>query len=92
MRDQPLTTAEAASWLKCTEDEVQEHLRTGRLRLFQPGPQQAATDGRLSLNAVIVLAESLPDERRIFEVREPVARTESGSSGPRSGFPPRTGG
>ena len=90
MRDYPLTIAEAAVWLKCSEDEVQEHLSAGRLRPYA----QDAQSGRLSLNAVVILAESLPSERRIFEVREPAARPEhsSSSSGARSPYPARSGG
>ncbi|MBP2314672.1 helix-turn-helix domain-containing protein [Azospirillum soli] len=90
MRDLPLTMAEAAAWLRCSEAEVQELLNAGRLRPFQPGGQ----DGRLSLNAVVVLAESLPTDRRIFEVREAAARPEHGHAAPgaRSPYPTRPGG
>lgn len=88
MRDQPLTIAEAASWLNCSEQDVQEHMRAGRLRPFRPD----SDDGRLSLNAVVVLAESLPVERRVFEVRESSARLDGPVSGPRSPHPGRSGG
>lgn len=87
MRDASLTIAEAAAWLRCSETDVREHLRTGRLC---PNPHDPR-DGRVSLNAVVVLAESLPAEHRIFEVREPAARIEPSSSGPRTAFPARSG-
>lgn len=88
MRDHSLTIAEAAAWLKCSEAEVQEHLRAGRLRPYQQDPQ----NGGVSLNAVVVLAESLPPDHRIFEVREPAARSEHPSSDMRGPYPARSGG
>lgn len=87
MRDLPVSTAEAARWLLCTEDEVQAHLQAGRLLPFR-GP---GAEGKLSLNSVIVLAESLPEEKRIFELRPFSASLDSPPSGPRSSSGPRTG-
>jgi len=87
MRDQPVSTAEAARWLLCTEDEVQAHLQAGRLQPFR-GP---GAEGKLSLNSVIVLAESLPEEKRIFELRPFSASLDGPPSGPRSSSGPRTG-
>ncbi len=87
MRDQSLSIAEAAAWLKCSEAEVEEHVQAGRLRAERLEPKI----DRISLNTVVVLAESLPVERRIFEVREAAGRIES--SEPRGHYPSRpTGG
>lgn len=65
MRDQPLTLTEAAKWLGSTADEVSGYLADGRLRPFAAG-----ADGLVSLNSVVVLAESLPVERGVFRVRD----------------------
>ncbi|AWJ85672.1 hypothetical protein TSH58p_19110 (plasmid) [Azospirillum sp. TSH58] len=86
MRDQSLSIAEAAAWLKCSEAEVEELVQAGRLRADRMEP---AID-RISLNTVIVLAESLPVERRIFEVREAAGRIESSES--RGHYPSRPSG
>lgn len=88
MRDQPLTIAEAASWLNASEQEITDLLGTGRLRPFRAD----APDGRVSLNSVVVLAEALPVERRVFEVRESSIRLDGPPTGPRPSHGPRPGG
>lgn len=86
MRDQPLTISETARWLRCSEDEVEDHLSAGRLDIY-PG---ADTDDTtlVSLNSVVVLAESLPAERGVFQIREPVPGLDD-YAGPRSSAGPR---
>jgi len=64
MRDQALTVEQAARWLECTEEEVQTFLAAGRLRSF------GEDSGTVSLNSIVVLAESLPVEQGVFRVRE----------------------
>lgn len=89
MRDQPLTISETARWLRCSEDEVQGHLEAGQL---DPYEDTAAGDAVLvSLNSVVVLAESLPAERGVFQIREPVPGMDD-YAGPRSSSGPRTSG
>ena len=66
MRDQPLSISEAAKWLGCTSEEVSGYVSDGRLKPFQG----AADSGQVSLNSVVVLAESLPAERGVFRVRD----------------------
>ncbi|HYH40038.1 MAG TPA: hypothetical protein VD860_17590 [Azospirillum sp.] len=65
MRDQPLSLTEAAKWLGCTVEEVSGYVADGRLKPFA-----GAADGQVSLNSVVVLAESLPAERGVFRVRD----------------------
>lgn len=68
MRDQPLSLAEAAKWLGCTAEEVNGYIADGLLKPYQ-GP--GASDLPLvSLNSVVILAESLPAERGVFRVRD----------------------
>lgn len=66
MRDQPLSLSEAAKWLGCTVEEVSAYVADGRIRPFSGG----ADAEQLSLNSVVVLAESLPAERGVFRVRD----------------------
>lgn len=88
MRDQPLSLTEAAKWLGCTVEEIGDYLTDGRLRSY------AGADGQVSLNSVVVLAESLPAERGVFRVRDMPSydsappRPSSGGygSGPGGGF------
>lgn len=80
MRDQPLTMEQAARWLDCSADEVRTFLESGRLRPFgAPGDGDA-----VSLNSVVVLAESLPVDRGIFRVRDLPGGDHGGS-----GYSPR---
>ena len=83
MRDQPLSISEAAKWLGCTAEEISGYVADGRLKPFQG----AADSGQVSLNSVVVLAESLPAERGVFRVRDMPSydsappRTSSGGYG-----------
>jgi hypothetical protein len=81
MRDQPLTAEQAARWLECTVEEVQAFLAEGRLRVIG-----AAEADAISLNSIVVLAESLPVERGVFRVRETTMASDSSSGG---GYAPR---
>jgi len=91
MRDQPLSLAEAAKWLGCTAEEVGSYVAAGQLKPFQgAGGADAA---QVSLNSVVVLAESLPAERGVFRVRDmpsydspPPRPAGSGYGGPGGGF------
>lgn len=65
MRDQPLTAEQAARWLECSVEEVAAFLAEGRLRAYG-----AVEADAISLNSIVVLAESLPVERGVFRVRE----------------------
>lgn len=78
MRDQPLTTEQAARWLECSADEVQSLIAAGRIRAFGVGEGDAADT--VSLNSVVVFAESLPVERGVFRVRETPFSGDSGYS------------
>lgn len=83
MRDQPLSLEQAARWLDCPPDDVREFLSSGRLR---PYGVAAADTEAISLNSVVVLAESLPAERGIFRVRDMPGSGDHGGSG---GYSPR---
>jgi hypothetical protein len=77
MRDQPLTAEQAARWLECSVEDIQAFVAAGHLKLY------AAADGGsdlISLNSVVVLAETLPVERGIFSVRETSFGGDSGYS------------
>ncbi|HYG87932.1 MAG TPA: hypothetical protein VD978_16875 [Azospirillum sp.] len=87
MRDQPLSLAEAAKWLGCTAEEVNGYIADGLLKPFQGA--SAAESPQVSLNSVVVLAESLPVERGVFRVRDipsydsaPPRPASSGYGGP----------
>jgi hypothetical protein len=64
MKDQALTPWQAAAWLCCSETEVQTHLDAGRRNRF--GSAYSEDPVRISLNAVVILGESLPTERGVF--------------------------
>lgn len=83
MRDQPLTAEQAARWLDCSAEEVRSFVEAGKLR-----PYGGAAEGEielLSLNSVVVLAESLPPDRGIFRVRD----MPGGDHGGGGGYAPR---
>jgi hypothetical protein len=67
-KDQALTPRQAAAWLCCSETEVQTHLDAGRRNRF--GSAYSEDPVRISLNAVVILGESLPTERGVFNIRE----------------------
>lgn len=78
MRDQPLTIAEAARWLRCSDEEVRGYVESGQLRPFAgaaPGAEPV-----VSLNSVVILAESLPAEQGVFQVRDMPASLDRPSS------------
>lgn len=79
MRDQPLTIEQAARWLDCPADDVRALVRSGRLRLHSGAPEGELEP--VSLNSVVVLAESLPADRGIFRVREIPGGDHGGSGG-----------
>lgn len=85
MRDQPLTAEQAARWLECSVEDVAAFLAEGRLRAYG-----AAEADAISLNSIVVLAESLPVERGVFRVRE-MAMGGEGASGGYASKPPHTG-
>ncbi len=94
MRDQSLSLTEAIKWLGCSTEEIGDYLANGLLKTFQGGD---AADPQLSLNSVVILAESLPVERGIFRVRDslPSDSTASRSTvpsypGPNSFSKPRS--
>ena len=80
MKDQGLTMADAASWLRCTEAAIQEHLDAGRLARYVPPRATEAAGGKVlvSLNSVVVLGESLPADLGIFEIRDRPASADRG--------------
>jgi hypothetical protein len=82
MRDQSVTLDQAAKWLNCAPDKVQEYLASGRLQAFAGANADASA---VSLNSVIVLAEALPVEAGIFRIRE----SSSSLPGPDMGYSPR---
>lgn len=79
MRDQPLTAEQAARWLECSVEEVLALLASGHLRPYNTVGVPDADS--VSLNSVVVLAESLPVERGVFRVRE----ASMGMDGPGAG-------
>jgi hypothetical protein len=87
MKDIAITIDLAARWLNCPPSTVEEYMATGRLKPFQG--KDAGRDAPISLNSVVILAESLPVENRIFHVSEG-AGDRGGDrprpSGPRPGY------
>jgi hypothetical protein len=82
MRDQPITIDQAAKWLNCGTDRIQEYLAAGQLQGF---PGATAEAPLVSLNSVIILAEALPVENGIFRIRE----SSGGMPGSDMGYSPR---
>ncbi|UEM03324.1 hypothetical protein JL101_025705 [Skermanella rosea] len=68
MRDIAITLEQAAHWLNCSTAKVKEYLAAGRLRAFEGKSGDAAKV--ISLNATVILAESLPPEAGIFQIAE----------------------
>lgn len=84
MRDQALTAQQAADWLNSTPEDVTSLLASGRLKPVAGAPETGAS--RISLNSVVILAESLPAEVGIFRIGEPPSSLgESGASRSRPG-------
>ncbi|HSK41167.1 MAG TPA: hypothetical protein VK943_15480 [Arenibaculum sp.] len=84
MRDQALTAQQAADWLNSTPEEVTALLASGRLKSVAGAP--GTEPNRISLNSVVVLAESLPAELGIFRIGEPPSSLgESGAPRSRPG-------
>ena len=83
MTDQAITFREAAAWLRCSESDINTYLQTGCLRRFGSG--HAGDPGRISLDSVVILGESLPAERGVFTIPHTPAALERTASSPRAG-------
>ncbi len=68
MRDIAITIEQAAHWLNCSTAKIKEYLASGLLRNFEGRSGDAAKV--ISLNATVILAESLPVEAGIFQIAE----------------------
>ncbi|HZH26542.1 MAG TPA: hypothetical protein VEY95_05100 [Azospirillaceae bacterium] len=68
MNDVAITIAQTAHWLNCSADEAQAHLDAGRIRPYDGRGRDPSKP--VSLNSVVIYAESLPDEAGIFRVRD----------------------
>lgn len=85
MKDQPLTAEQTARWLECAVEDLPALVSAGLLKPF--GAEGSPEAEMYSLNAVVMLAESLPVERGIFKIRETgMAGGEGGGApgGPKS--------
>jgi len=80
MKDQPLTAEQTARWLECAVDELPALVAAGLLKPF--GAEGTPEAEMFSLNAVVMLAESLPAERGIFRIRETGMAGADGGSAP----------
>ena len=74
MNDVAITIAQTAHWLNCSADEAQTHLDAGRIRPYEGRGHDPSKP--VSLNSVVIYAESLPDEIGIFRVRDGAGAAE----------------
>jgi len=83
MKDQPLTAEQTARWLECAVDDLPALVAAGLLKPF--GAEGSPEAEMFSLNAVVMLAESLPAERGIFRIRETGMAGADGGGSPTGG-------
>ena len=79
MRDIPITIGQAAHWLNATTDQVQDYINGGKVQYL---PQEDGAE-TVSLNSVIVTAEALPENQKIFSVSDRPLDTTISSRYPR---------